>query len=266
MKLGSIVVVPLTLSAALLIGCAGGEQRSDTGGYTDADALADLLAGAEPVERLGKADGWNGPSDWEREYTHIGDNGNSCEMMSCTHGCEMVTHCSHSMAICFDHPVCDEPPPAQTVLVLGSCADLKCDFGYVCAENTNCSGDDCWVQPWCERDMGLCEQAAAEGITCPAGETCDVIIEYGWTPEDNRMIATCSEDDGDVVGWGGGGGGSASEAGTGWGTDAPQPCNGLCWHGARCTDYCPPAGSCSKVVSESPAFWQVHSCDYDGTY
>ena len=46
----------------------------------------------------------------------------------------------------------------------------------------------------------------------------------------------------------------------GYGSSDPQACNGVCWYGAHCTDYCPPGASCVKNVYESPNFWEVLGC------
>jgi len=180
-----------------------------------------------------------------------------CEDVVCDYQREMVTYCHPDYDFCYLHPTCIDPPPPEELPVLSTCDDLECEFGYVCEMKACFSNGQGWWQAWCERDHSLCDEGEALGMTCPEGQACTTAVEYSFD-EPPRMIAFCEDDDGDTVSWGGG----DDEPTNRWGSTEPGACNGLCWHGARCTDYCPPDGSCTQTYDESPNYWIVHSCRY----
>lgn len=58
----------------------------------------------------------------------------------------------------------------------------------------------------------------------------------------------------------GNGGGSSTGSGTGYGTSGAQPCNGACWYGATCSDFCPSTAYCQGTYENGSLVWHVTSC------
>lgn len=158
----------------------------------------------------------------------------TCEEMDCEYGCQVVLACGGE-GPCFEVPMC-------TSITEALCKDVTCPEGTHCTAYKHY----CWESD-CPREIVECAPGAGNtpNNACHCDELCSL-------PQYNDCCSDCTNS-----------GGGSPGGGSGYGTTGLQPCNGLCWYGAKCTDYCPPAASCQMKFEAGQSYWQVYGCPYN---